>query len=921
MRFMSPARGARTAAARAAAVLSAAAVSLAGLALPAHAADNPHIQFSDASLTKIDTSGNPVTDGSGLTLDDTNKRVRFSVKWALPEGSPLKADDSFTVTMPKELQSQQTTAGGLGKPELKVDVDRDGTPETVVGTCLVEKPRFTCTFNEEAAKLVGQGGAFQNFSGNISIQLEAREVTSAEELPFSFSGKPATMNLDLPGEGGIGPAAGKKPYTFTPAHFAKGATGIGSSSTQIDFVVGLSTSEASSHSLAFRAKQAGKPIVFDGSTKTLEFTDTIGSGLKFGDPADWKLSFTDSKATPTDADDVPLAVGDGAATTSAKGTWTFKVTPGPEGPDGQVAKVSITGPFEADANYLLAYKGLPVDGGKLKPGFKYENTLTYDDADVKAVYSRSFAPAFTAEVTMDPAFASFAVTKYVGGPGSSLVQPGTEFTVKAIYTLPEQRTVDSYPGWAAPGTVNAAKTGGEVSLTAKVGEKVTFTGASAAKALPAGTKVELAEVTNPAAAPKGYLWESHTFTVKDQAISELTLGKGQVTAVDLTNRLKKIPTGMFSVTKTVEGLTGGAAAPAEYTFHYVCNDPDATEGDLKVPSDGTAVTSPEIVEGSECTVTENTAGADVAGHKLTPAAEQKVVIEANKTVEVAAKNVYAPTTGMFTLTKKVVNNDGAAVPAEFTFTVACGGDAPETVKIAADATWTSKAVAEGTSCTVTEDTAAAEVKGYTLVSEVATSPVKIVAGQTVDVVATNTWTRNLVSVGDLVWLDANRDGKQDDGEAPVAGVKVTLVDEQGKTVGEAVTDANGHYGFKDLAAGAGYKLIFEGPDGFMWTVKDADANGADAKDSDVTADAVKANLGTIEFIAPLQGRNELGAGKADDPNLDGGLVKVEAPSSPAPTMPMPSTPAPAEPSKPAQPSMPVKPTMPAVKPGLPKTGR
>ncbi|RRD05395.1 hypothetical protein EII34_06585 [Arachnia propionica] len=864
MRLISHARGVRRMVAKAAVVLGAAAVSLAGVALPAQAADNPNIQFSDASLTKIDTSGNPVTDGSNLTLDDGNDRVRFDVSWALPKGSPLNAGDSFTVTLPKEFNSLQTTAGGLGTPELTVDLDGNGTPETVVGSCVIEPSSFTCTFTEEAAKLVGQGGAFENFSGNVSIQLRARATTTSEELPFTFSGQPRTINLDLPGEGGIKAAKPKKPYEFTPAHFAKGASGIGSGSTEISFVIGLSTSEASSHSLAFRAKQAGKALTFDGREQTLEFTDTIGSGLKFGEPSDWKLFFADSKATDTDAPDVPLASGDGAPTTSDKGTWTFSVRPGPEGPDGQVAKLAITGPFEADANYVLAYKGLPVDGGKLKPGVKYENVLTYDDADVSAKYSRSFAAAFTADVKMDPAFASFAVTKYVGGPGSSLVPQGTEFTVKASYELPTvggtQQTVASYPGWQAPGTVNAARTGGEVTLTAKVGEKVTFTGPTAGKAFPAGTVVKLAELENPTAAPDGYLWESFTFTVNDQEVTTLTLGKGEVTSVDLTNRLKKAPVGKFSVIKKVEGLTGGATAPAEFTFHYACNDPAATEGDLKVPSNGTPAESPELPDGTRCTVTEKLDGAEVAGHRLTPATPQTLVVGANVDIEM---------------------------------------------------------------------------------------------------VATNTYTRTLVSIGDLVWLDADRDGTQDDGEAPVPGVKVTLVDEQGKTIGETVTDAQGYYGFKDLAAGAGYKVILEAPEGHQWTVKDTDSNGADAKDSDVVQDAVKANLGTIEFTAPLDGRNELGVDKADDPTLDGGLVKVEAPSTPAPSTPAPSTPAPSvpapstpapsapapstpapstpapsvpapstpAPSAPAPstpvPSKPVpsKPVMPPVKPGLPKTGR
>ena len=301
MRLRSPARGGRGTVAKVAAIISAAAVALIGVTLPAHAADNPNIRFSNPTLTKIDVAGDPVTDNSRLTLNSGQERVKFDVAWSLPDGSPLVAGDSFTVTLPPELRSALTTTGGLGRPELKVDTNGDGQADTTVGNCEIQAAKFTCTFNEQAANLVGAGGSFTNFGGNLGIQLVAQATTTKEELPFTFSGQTGVVPVDLPGTGGIGPAAPANPYKFTPAQFAKGSTAIGSASNDISFVLGISTSLASSKSFAYLARQAGNPIAFDGTEKTLTFTDTIGSGLKFDDPANWKFSFTDSDATDTDA--------------------------------------------------------------------------------------------------------------------------------------------------------------------------------------------------------------------------------------------------------------------------------------------------------------------------------------------------------------------------------------------------------------------------------------------------------------------------------------------------------------------------------------------------------------------------------------------------------------------------------------------
>jgi uncharacterized repeat protein (TIGR01451 family) len=57
------------------------------------------------------------------------------------------------------------------------------------------------------------------------------------------------------------------------------------------------------------------------------------------------------------------------------------------------------------------------------------------------------------------------------------------------------------------------------------------------------------------------------------------------------------------------------------------------------------------------------------------------------------------------------------------------------------------------------------------------------------------------AVGDFVWIDTDKDGVQDAGEQPLAGISVDLLDPRGYIVDTKVTDAQGHYVFDDLDAG------------------------------------------------------------------------------------------------------------------------
>ncbi len=75
-----------------------------------------------------------------------------------------------------------------------------------------------------------------------------------------------------------------------------------------------------------------------------------------------------------------------------------------------------------------------------------------------------------------------------------------------------------------------------------------------------------------------------------------------------------------------------------------------------------------------------------------------------------------------------------------------------------------------------------------------------------------TWDAGVIertyAVGDYVWIDADRDGVQDAGEDPLAGVTVRLLNADGDVVATTTTDANGYYLFDELPAGD-YRLEFQ----------------------------------------------------------------------------------------------------------------
>ncbi len=98
------------------------------------------------------------------------------------------------------------------------------------------------------------------------------------------------------------------------------------------------------------------------------------------------------------------------------------------------------------------------------------------------------------------------------------------------------------------------------------------------------------------------------------------------------------------------------------------------------------------------------------------------------------------------------------------------------------------------------------------------------------------------SLGDKVWLDANKNGVQDNGEAGVQNVTVKLYDCNNNLIDTKTTDSNGNYLFSNLNPGDFY-VKFDLPSGYVFTLKDT--GGDDAKDSDADLSSGKTTCTTL----------------------------------------------------------------------------
>ncbi|KGX85262.1 SdrD B-like domain-containing protein [Pontibacillus litoralis] len=144
---------------------------------------------------------------------------------------------------------------------------------------------------------------------------------------------------------------------------------------------------------------------------------------------------------------------------------------------------------------------------------------------------------------------------------------------------------------------------------------------------------------------------------------------------------------------------------------------------------------------------------------------------------------------------------------------------------------------------------------------------------------------DVVSLGDYVWEDTNRNGLQDKGERPLEGIKVNLFNHQGEQIATTKTDSTGKYLFKDLKIGE-YEVEFVLPEGYGFTkakqgidpAKDSNANEEtgrtgiiDLTDDDMTWDAGLTKLVSLgDYV--WEDANQNGLQDKDEPPIKG--VKV-----------------------------------------------
>lgn len=149
-------------------------------------------------------------------------------------------------------------------------------------------------------------------------------------------------------------------------------------------------------------------------------------------------------------------------------------------------------------------------------------------------------------------------------------------------------------------------------------------------------------------------------------------------------------------------------------------------------------------------------------------------------------------------------------------------------------------------------------------------------------------------VNGVAWFDNNHNGVRESTDRLLAGVNVTLLDKNGKTVTSmngkpctTVTDQNGHYELSGIPGGSGFKLRFTPKTGTTWrgqhvTVKNAkDASEATDSDSDREDDSHGNMVAGVITLKPFPALDKMTSAVYEDPNEDHGMSGTLIPATPA----------------------------------------
>ena len=644
----------------------------------ARAANNPSITVSGLSLVVSNANGVEEPDNTSVKVDDILK-LKFA--WDARNAS-ARSGDSFQIQLPEQLRNRER----LSEP---MKVSHQGAEHTI-GECVMNDRAITCTFNSTLDTIVGQG--FTGLQGNGTALVLASQASDSANVTIDANGK--QTEVPVPG----GKIAENVGLEYKPQWMSKWAADVTSTSKTVDWEISFGPDQVKA-----ALEKNGGSLTVDGKTRsTITFTDQLGPGQAYvTNKSSWKLSIGAAQGRNNFYGQVTDASG--ADKDVSQGDFDLDVTI-----QGNTATVAVTGPFAPQTNYHIYYASTPSTAdGVVQAGVEYTNKASVVGSGLEHSYSVHYTKSFTINVEMKPGFGGLDITKLLTGSETAKVPAGTTFQVGINYTLPGGATVDTYPGWKAPGTVNQTHTGGDTSMTVTVGEKAVYNGT-----FPVGTVLTLDEDTTTASAtPAGVVWGSHTFTVGDQNTNSLTVEDQKSTAVTLRNSADPaaVEEGDFTVTKALAG--DGDFSKSTFEFTYTCTD--GTEGSLTVTGAATSEKSKKVKAGSTCTITEDSAKAGQNGYTLTAPAAQTVTITKDQTAAVTMTNTYARDMGTFSVTKVVTGLE--SVDNEFAFSYTCDNNVKGTLKVKADGSVASgPELPVGTKCTIEEDAQSAAVKGYTL---------------------------------------------------------------------------------------------------------------------------------------------------------------------------------------------------------------
>ena len=130
------------------------------------------------------------------------------------------------------------------------------------------------------------------------------------------------------------------------------------------------------------------------------------------------------------------------------------------------------------------------------------------------------------------------------------------------------------------------------------------------------------------------------------------------------------------------------------------------------------------------------------------------------------------------------------------------------------------------------------------------------------------------AVGDKVWQDVNRSGRQDQGEPPATGISVQLLTVDGDVVESTVSSGTGRFGFDDLPAGT-YAVRFAGvPSGFRLTLAGSGEDPSADSDPDYTGATAPFTLGVGEpHVRPATAADGVGAAYVHS-GIDAGITPL-----------------------------------------------